>query len=100
MKASREELAAAIDEAPWDILRAHLERGGLIVLDPGLDLVDTAVKVAEDDVPAIGRLIDAGQLAKPTAEQIAAWDRTRDLLFLCLIVSPYVLIKEKPRTLQ
>jgi len=34
-------------------------------------------------------------LTKPSAEQIAEWDGDREKRFLCLIVSPYVLIQEK-----
>ena len=100
MKATREELAHAVDEASWSLLRAHLERDGLIVVDPGLDLVETAVKVVEDDAAAIAEWIRGEKLGKPTAEQVAAWDTDRDKRFFCLIVSPYVLIREKPETLQ
>ncbi len=34
---SREELASSIAEAEWEWLRAHLERGGLIVVARDLD---------------------------------------------------------------
>jgi hypothetical protein len=42
-------------------------------------------------------LIAAGQLAKPSREQVAAWDADRARKFLMLIVSPYVLIQELER---
>ena len=94
MKPTREELALAVDEAAWGLLRAHLERGGLIIVARDLDIVEVGVKLAADDAAAIGGLIAAGGLAKPSAEQIAAWDGDREKRFLCLIVSPYVLIQE------
>ena len=94
MKPTREELALAIDEAAWGWLRAHLERGGLIVVARGLDIAEVGVKLAADDATAIGGLIAGGGLTKPSAEQIAAWDGDREKRFLCLIVSPYVLIQE------
>lgn len=97
---TREELAATVDEAAWDWLRAHLERGGLIVVARELDIVDAGVKIAADDTAAVGGWIVGGKLAKPSPEQVAAWDRDREKRFLCLIVSPYVLIQEKQDLLQ
>jgi hypothetical protein len=95
MMASREELARSIDEAEWGWLRAHLERGGLIVVARELDLVETGLKIADDDSAAVRGWIDAGLLTKPSPEQIAGWDADRSRKFQVLIVSPYVLIQER-----
>lgn len=92
---TRDELALTVDEVDWDMLRAHLERGGLIVVASGLDLVEVGLKVAADDAAAIGGWISGGELTRPSAEQIAAWNGNRDKRFASLIVSPYVLIQEK-----
>ncbi|HTG83078.1 MAG TPA: DUF2288 domain-containing protein [Geobacteraceae bacterium] len=100
MVPTREELALAVDEAAWDWLRAHMERGGLIVVAPDLDIAEVGVRLAADDAAAVGGWIAAGRLSKPSEEQIGAWDRDREKRFLCLIVSPYVLIQEKPAILQ
>jgi hypothetical protein len=100
MTSTREELILAVNEADWHSLRAHLERGGVIVVADDLDLVDVGVSVAEDDAAVISGWIEAQKLNRPTAEQIAAWNLTRDKLFYCLIVSPYVLIQEKPAVFQ
>jgi hypothetical protein len=94
MTVTKEELAAKIDVAEWLMLRAHLERGGLIVVDPMLDLVEVGVGVAADDVKAIERWILSGLLGKPTARQIECWNEEKAKSFLCLIVSPYVLIQD------
>lgn len=91
---NREELANTVDVAAWGWLRAHLERGGLIVVAPDLDLVEVGLKVAADDTAAIGAWIAGQQLAKPSVAQIAAWDREEGKRFSSLIVSPYVLIQE------
>ena len=91
----KEELAAKIDVADWHLLRAHLERGGLIVVDSLLDLVEVGVGVAADDVKAIERWLLSGLLGKPTARQIEQWDAEQGKRFLCLIVSPYVLVQEE-----
>lgn len=92
---SKEEFALAIDEAEWDWLRAHMERGGLILVDDSLDLADAALKVAEDDADAIEQWIAAGRIGKPSNTQIHEWDAHRQKRFAMLIVSPFVLIQEK-----
>jgi hypothetical protein len=93
MTVEKQELAAKIDTVEWFMLRAHLERGGVIVVDPLLDLVEVGVGVAADDVHTIERWIASGLLGKPTAQQIESWDAEKGKRFLCLIVSPYVLVQ-------
>lgn len=100
MKTTREELALTVDEAAWGWLRAHLERGGLIVAARELDIVEVGFKIAADDTAAIGGWVAGGKLTKPSVEQIAAWDLDKEKRFLCLIVSPYVVIQEKEPVLQ
>ncbi len=95
---SKEELALSIDEAEWGWLRAHLERGGIILVDDSLDLADAALKVAGDDADIIEQWVVSGRLGKPTASQIHAWDTDRHKKFAMLIVSPFVLIQEKTPT--
>ena len=92
---SKEELALTVDEAEWEWLRAHLERGSVIVVSPELRLVEAGLKVAADDTATIQAWIDTQKLAKPSAKQIAAWDASSGKKFLMLIVSPYVLVQEK-----
>jgi hypothetical protein len=76
------------------MLRSHLERGGLIVVDGMLDLAEVGAGVAADDVKAIERWVISGLLGKPIAQQIGCWDEEKGKQFLCLIVSPYVLVQE------
>ncbi|SNB47371.1 DUF2288 domain-containing protein [Geobacter sp. DSM 9736] len=92
--ALREELAASVDEARWEWMRAHLERGGLIVVAADLDLAWAGERVAADDAATVGGWIESGKLAKPSTEQIAAWDAASDKRFRMLIVSPYILVQE------
>lgn len=92
---SKEDLALSIDEAEWSWLRAHLERGGLILVHDNLDLAEAARKVAEDDIEIIQEWIEHGMLGKPTDTQIRHWDSDKHRKFAMLIISPYVLIQEK-----
>jgi hypothetical protein len=95
VKITKEELATKIDVTDWFALRAHLERGGVIVIDPLLDLAEVGAAVAADDVKNVERWISGGLLGKPTLQQIEAWDADQKKGFLCLILSPYVLIQEQ-----
>jgi hypothetical protein len=93
---SREELATQRIEAEWGSLRAHLERGGLIVVAGDLDLLNVALSVTGDDSSNIRRWIGDGQLAKPSESQIRDWNADPTRIFTMLITSPYVLIQEQP----
>jgi hypothetical protein len=100
MTSTREELTQSLTDADWHSLRAHLERGGLIIVANDLDVIDVGMAVSSDDAATVSGWIEAEKLNRPTAEQIAAWDGNRDKLFYCIIVSPYVLIQEKPALFQ
>jgi hypothetical protein len=95
MSSKKEELALTIDETEWSWLRAHLERGGLILVDDSIDLAEAALKVSEDDVTTIEQWVTNGKIGKPTEKQIHSWDETKSKKFSMLIVSPYVLIQER-----
>ncbi len=93
-QSTKEELALQIDEAEWGWLRAHLERGGVIVVAAGLDLAEAGQAIAADDTPVVAAWIKSGRLAKPSREQIATWDAMKGKRFRTLIISPYALIQE------
>ena len=95
MKPTKEELALQVDMAEWSWLRAHLERGGLIVVAPELELAEVGERIARDDTATVGAWIEAGKLSKPSDGQIATWDADKVARFSTLIISPYVLMKEQ-----
>lgn len=95
MSSRKEELALTIDESEWSWLRAHLERGGLILVDNSLDLAEAALKVSEDNISTIEQWVNSGKLSKPSERQIHAWDVDKTKRFSILIISPYVLIQER-----
>ena len=94
MPPTNETLQNSIDIAEWIDLRAHLERGGVIVLDRELDLAGTGMLITEDAADIIHEYVAAGQLWKPTEAQIALWDADNRKKFSTLIISPFVLIQE------
>jgi hypothetical protein len=95
MNTTKEDLALTIDETEWSWLRAHLERGGLILVNDSLDLAEAALKVSQDDAATIELWINAGKIGKPSETQILQWNEEKLKKFSMLIVSPYVLIQER-----
>jgi hypothetical protein len=91
--ATREELSLTVDTAQWGWLRPHLERGGIIVVSPDLDLVEAGFGISSNDTTMVSEWIDTGRVAKPSATQIFDWDAEPDTPFRILIASPYVLVQ-------
>ena len=87
----RARLSNEVHRVDWKPLAAHAKRGGLVLVDTGLDLVEVAVAVAKDDSASVRQWMGAGQLLKPTADQITAWQADPADRFTVVIVQPYVL---------
>ncbi len=85
-EALREKLQGEVLDALWDDLAAH----AMLLLAPGIDLLDAAVAMARDDVPGIQRLLEAGALGRPSADTTEAWTR-QPVRFQAVIVQPWVL---------
>ena len=92
---TKEELQLLIDVTEWAQIRAHLDRGGVIVVDGSLDLADAAVKIAGNAADIVSRWIADGKVNKPTNTQITQWNIEKQKKFSMLIISPFVLIQEQ-----
>ncbi len=88
-------LKRTLDEAEWEWLKPHQERGGLMLLEHGMDLLETAFKIATDDKDALAAWIAEGKIKRPTTEQAAAWDVNPAKKFMTIVVQPYVLAQEQ-----
>lgn len=87
----RAHLSNEVHRVDWKPLAAHAKRGGLVLVDPRLDLVEVAVAVATDDSQRVQEWMEVRQLTKPTDEQISAWQGESGARFTVVIVQPYVL---------
>ena len=87
----REQFQRDLAEVSWKDLRIHLQRDAVILVDPTLDLVDTAVAVAEDDKLQVESWLAEGLLKKPDAAQIKSWETDLEKPFRVLIVQPFIL---------
>ncbi|TLM67144.1 MAG: DUF2288 domain-containing protein [Deltaproteobacteria bacterium] len=93
MDATRTKLQEELAVVDWRALRPQLGRDHVILAAPELDLVEVAWCVARDRAAEVGAWIDSGQLRKPDATELAAWERELAKPFRMLIVAPYVLIQ-------
>ncbi len=91
---TEEVLGGTVDDAEWEALRPHAERGALILVSPELDLADVGAKFADDETEAVQGWLEAGKIARPTEEQLKEWDQRPSRPFRFLIVRPYVLAQE------
>lgn len=80
-------------EVCWRDLRIHLQRDALITLTEDKEMVEVATAIARDDKDRVQSWISAGNLAKPTREEIEAWEQNLEKPFRMLIVQPYILIQ-------
>lgn len=92
----RQDLESMVGPATWHNLLPHAARDNLVVVNPGLDLVEVGMAVATDNVNSVQRWISEALIAKPTVDQLEDWERDRSREFQALIVQPYVLIQDKP----
>ena len=87
----RARLSHEVHRVDWKPLSAHAKRGGLVLVEPTLDLLAVAVAVATDDSASVRTWMAAERLTKPTEAQIASWECDPDDRFTVVIVQPYVL---------
>jgi len=81
-------------EVTWRELKIHLQRDSVIIFSAEIDLIEAAVAVADDDKNRVESWLAAGQLGKPTDQQLKGWEGEADKLFRMLIVQPFILIQE------
>lgn len=90
----RADLETLLDEAEWNWLQPHAERDVVLVVDPGLDLLDVGVAIASDNTTSVHQWITQKLLCKPSGAQLSDWNTDQAKRFHALIVRPYVLIQE------
>ncbi len=82
----------------WKELQRFFASGATIAVASGLDLVEVAFQISEDNKAQVEQWMAAGQLAKVSDEQARAWLEA-DADVWAVVVSPYVLV-QAAETLQ
>lgn len=93
-EATRTKLRAELQHVDWRALTPHAKRGALVLVDTGLDLLDVAVAVAEDDATRVREWLEAARLSRCELADETAELRTSRFQFV--IVQPYVLAQTIP----
>lgn len=78
----------------WRELQRFFASGAAIYVSPGLDLVDVAYQISEDNKDAVLNWMGTGQVAKVSDEQAQAWYEA-DIEVWAIVVSPYVLVQSR-----
>ena len=90
----KEKLEKDVADISWKDLQPHAKRDAIIVVKQELDLPEVAVAIAEDNTASVQGWIGDRSIAKPSSQQLTAWNQTPEKLFVALIVQPFVVIQE------
>lgn len=87
----RDKLARELMATEWRMLAMHYRRDALFMVRRSVSLLDAAVAVAEDRTEEVRGWLEAGSLARPSPEEIEAWEAESGTKFVSAVVQPYVL---------
>ena len=76
----------------WKELQRFFASGSALNVSSGLDLVEVAYQMSQDNAVQIRQWMMAGKFGKVTDEQAAAWIEA-DLQVWAVVVSPWVLVQ-------
>ncbi|MFA6920673.1 MAG: DUF2288 domain-containing protein [Gallionella sp.] len=79
-------------QMPWRDMQRYFASGAALYVAPGLDLVEVAFQMSEDNAAMIQQWMGAGQFGKVTDEQARIWLET-DAMLWAVVVSPWVLVQ-------
>lgn len=77
----------------WSELERHFARGSVIKVETGMDLVDAALQVAENNAATVQAWLSAGRIARAELADAEDW-HARQPRFWAVVVAPWVLVQE------
>jgi hypothetical protein len=97
VKLNAEELRQKIllETAPmdWPELARWFARGVVVIARPGLDLVEVAASLAENDQARLQDWIESGQVRRALDADAKRWNAAKQR-FWAVVVAPWVLVQE------
>ena len=78
---------------PWLELQRFFAAGKVLLVAPGLDLVDVAYAMQQDDIEQVKRWTDSAQVAPVPDELASAWVSAEASLW-AVVVKPWVLVQQ------
>ncbi len=84
-----------LETAPmdWPELARWFARGVVVIAQPGLNLVEAAACLAENDQARLQDWIEAGRIRRALDSDAKRWN-TADQQFWAVVVAPWVLVQE------
>lgn len=83
-----------VDQADWEMLRPHYERGALFKVDPSVDLFVVAAAMGLDDVEVVKDYLDQGKIKKADEADEVNFSADKNKFFAnFVVVQPYVLFQ-------
>jgi hypothetical protein len=77
----------------WEELVPHFARGVVIRVNPGVDLLETAEKIVQDDKAEIEQMYMHGDLRRALDSDAHSWNENEST-FWSVVVAPWVLVQE------
>src|SRR5512143_2201014 len=77
----------------WPELERHFARGVVIKVAAGMDLVDAALQVAENNTATVQQWLADGRIAKAELSDAEDW-HARQPMFWAVVVAPWILVQE------
>lgn len=78
---------------PWTELQRFYARGQVVRVAPGLDLIEVATAVAEDDKARVQAWLEQGLFGDVAPSQAQAWF-DNDASLWTVVIAPWVLVQE------
>ncbi|MEO0336783.1 MAG: DUF2288 domain-containing protein [Pseudomonadota bacterium] len=90
----REQLEEDLATAPWSEIKAHYQRGAVIVVTPSQSLVAVGVAFHEDQKTVVEGWLSDGTICKCSDSQAQEFENSdEEPSFEYLILQPFVLVK-------
>jgi hypothetical protein len=79
---------------PWTELLRFFAAGTVLAVSDGLDLVEVAVCIANDDKTAVAQWLAENRIGKVTDAQASAWLEA-DAALWTVVVKPWILVQQE-----
>ena len=77
----------------WKELERHFARGDVIRVAAGVDLIDAALLIAENNAAEAQAWLADGRIARADMQDAEAW-HAHQPIFWAVVVAPWVLVQE------
>ena len=77
----------------WADVERHFARDVVVKIEAGLDLVEVAAVMVEDDKPSFIRWMETGQVARATLDDALRW-QSAQAEFWAIVIAPWLLVQE------